>query len=58
MKKKAPCKCKVIYLLEERIPVIPLFFLLQHPFLKLAKPLSSLTPLIIAAKEAIKNSSR
>lgn len=30
----------------------------QHPFLKLAKPLSSLTPLIIAAKEAIKNSSR
>ncbi|KFP11581.1 Serine/threonine-protein kinase PAK 3, partial [Egretta garzetta] len=30
--------------------------LLQHPFLKLAKPLSSLTPLIIAAKEAIKNS--
>ncbi|KAK2083695.1 Serine/threonine-protein kinase PAK 3 [Saguinus oedipus] len=29
-----------------------------HPFLKLAKPLSSLTPLIIAAKEAIKNSSR
>ncbi|XP_075040420.1 serine/threonine-protein kinase PAK 3 isoform X3 [Mixophyes fleayi] len=32
--------------------------LLQHPFLKLAKPLSSLTPLIIAAKEAIKNSSR
>ncbi|XP_041427821.1 serine/threonine-protein kinase PAK 3 isoform X1 [Xenopus laevis] len=32
--------------------------LLQHPFLKIAKPLSSLTPLIIAAKEAIKNSSR
>lgn len=32
--------------------------LLQHSFLKLAKPLSSLTPLIIAAKEAIKNSSR
>ncbi|XP_066570907.1 serine/threonine-protein kinase PAK 3 isoform X2 [Amia ocellicauda] len=32
--------------------------LLQHPFLKLAKPLSSLTPLIVAAKEAIKNSSR
>ncbi|XP_043943819.1 serine/threonine-protein kinase PAK 3 isoform X2 [Protopterus annectens] len=32
--------------------------LLQHTFLKLAKPLSSLTPLIIAAKEAIKNSSR
>ncbi|XP_031800196.1 serine/threonine-protein kinase PAK 3 isoform X2 [Sarcophilus harrisii] len=32
--------------------------LLQHPFLKLAKPLSSLTPLILAAKEAIKNSSR
>uniref|UniRef100_H3AFP8 non-specific serine/threonine protein kinase n=1 Tax=Latimeria chalumnae TaxID=7897 RepID=H3AFP8_LATCH len=30
----------------------------QHPFLKLAKPLSSLTPLIVAAKEAIKNSSR
>nr|XP_032833632.1 serine/threonine-protein kinase PAK 3-like isoform X1 [Petromyzon marinus] len=29
--------------------------LLQHPFLKLAKPLSSLTPLIVAAKEAIKN---
>uniref|UniRef100_A0A8C6WKK8 non-specific serine/threonine protein kinase n=1 Tax=Neogobius melanostomus TaxID=47308 RepID=A0A8C6WKK8_9GOBI len=32
--------------------------LLQHNFLKLAKPLSSLTPLIVAAKEAIKNSSR
>ncbi|XP_054899356.1 serine/threonine-protein kinase PAK 3 isoform X2 [Poeciliopsis prolifica] len=32
--------------------------LLQHSFLKLAKPLSSLTPLIVAAKEAIKNSSR
>lgn len=31
---------------------------LQHSFLKLAKPLSSLTPLIVAAKEAIKNSSR
>ncbi|XP_053312683.1 serine/threonine-protein kinase PAK 1 [Spea bombifrons] len=29
--------------------------LLQHPFLKVAKPLSSLTPLIIAAKEAVKN---
>ncbi|NWS71652.1 PAK1 kinase, partial [Crotophaga sulcirostris] len=29
--------------------------LLQHQFLKLAKPLSSLTPLIIAAKEAAKN---
>ncbi|XP_055499484.1 serine/threonine-protein kinase PAK 3 isoform X3 [Leucoraja erinacea] len=29
--------------------------LLQHPFLKFAKPLSSLTPLIIAAKEAVKN---
>ncbi|KAM9227041.1 LOW QUALITY PROTEIN: serine/threonine-protein kinase PAK 3-like [Leptosomus discolor] len=28
--------------------------LLQHPFLKLAKPLFSLTPLIIAAKEANK----
>uniref|UniRef100_A0A3Q3J384 non-specific serine/threonine protein kinase n=1 Tax=Monopterus albus TaxID=43700 RepID=A0A3Q3J384_MONAL len=30
--------------------------LLQHPFLKLAKPLSSLTPLILAAKEAMKGS--
>uniref|UniRef100_A0A4W3JCL2 non-specific serine/threonine protein kinase n=1 Tax=Callorhinchus milii TaxID=7868 RepID=A0A4W3JCL2_CALMI len=29
--------------------------LLQHPFLKVAKPLSSLTPLIVAAKEAVKN---
>ncbi|KAK2894428.1 hypothetical protein QQF64_012728 [Cirrhinus molitorella] len=29
--------------------------LLQHQFLKVAKPLSSLTPLIIAAKEATKN---
>lgn len=29
--------------------------LLQHPFLKLAKPLSSLTPLIFAAKEAMKS---
>ncbi|XP_072246017.1 serine/threonine-protein kinase PAK 2b [Leuresthes tenuis] len=28
--------------------------LLQHPFLKLAKPLCSLTPLILAAKEAMK----
>ncbi|XP_058857022.1 serine/threonine-protein kinase PAK 3-like isoform X5 [Acipenser ruthenus] len=32
--------------------------LLQHPFLKLAKPLSSLSPLIVATKEAIKNGSR
>ncbi|KPP62069.1 serine/threonine-protein kinase PAK 2-like [Scleropages formosus] len=30
--------------------------LLQHPFLKLAKPLSSRTPLILAAKEAMKSS--
>ncbi|MCI4377769.1 hypothetical protein PGIGA_G00207090 [Pangasianodon gigas] len=30
--------------------------LLQHSFLKLAKPLSSLTPLILAAKEAMKSS--
>ncbi|KAM5245773.1 serine/threonine-protein kinase PAK 1 isoform 6-T6 [Ctenodactylus gundi] len=30
--------------------------LLQHQFLKFAKPLSSLTPLIAAAKEATKNS--
>ncbi|NXD16830.1 PAK2 kinase, partial [Nothocercus nigrocapillus] len=29
--------------------------LLQHHFLKLAKPLSSLTPLILAAKEAMKS---
>lgn len=29
--------------------------LLQHPFLRLAKPLSSLTPLILAAKEAMKS---
>lgn len=29
--------------------------LLAHPFLKLAKPLSSLTPLILAAKEAMKS---
>uniref|UniRef100_A0A8D3BFU5 non-specific serine/threonine protein kinase n=1 Tax=Scophthalmus maximus TaxID=52904 RepID=A0A8D3BFU5_SCOMX len=29
--------------------------LLQHQFLKMAKPLSSLTPLILAAKEAAKN---
>ncbi|KAM6416957.1 serine/threonine-protein kinase PAK 1 isoform 1-T5 [Pluvialis apricaria] len=29
--------------------------LLQHQFLKIAKPLSSLTPLIIAAKDAAKN---
>ncbi|XP_036908540.1 serine/threonine-protein kinase PAK 1-like, partial [Sturnira hondurensis] len=29
--------------------------LLQHQFLKIAKPLSSLTPLIAAAKEATKN---
>lgn len=30
-------------------------FLSQHPFLKLAKPLSSLTPLILAAKEAMRS---
>uniref|UniRef100_A0A3B3QRH4 non-specific serine/threonine protein kinase n=1 Tax=Paramormyrops kingsleyae TaxID=1676925 RepID=A0A3B3QRH4_9TELE len=30
--------------------------LLQHQFLRVAKPLSSLTPLILAAKEAAKNS--
>ncbi|KAK7808714.1 hypothetical protein U0070_011789 [Myodes glareolus] len=29
--------------------------LVKHPFLKLAKPLSSLTPLILAAKEAMKS---
>ncbi|XP_063807352.1 serine/threonine-protein kinase PAK 1 isoform X2 [Pseudophryne corroboree] len=29
--------------------------LLEHPFLKIAKPLSSLTPLILAAKEATKS---
>ena len=29
-----------------------LFVCLQHPFLKLAKPLASLVPLILAAKEA------
>ncbi|XP_046804971.1 serine/threonine-protein kinase Pak isoform X3 [Lucilia cuprina] len=29
--------------------------LLKHPFLKLARPLASLTPLIMAAKEATKN---
>ncbi|XP_064194940.1 serine/threonine-protein kinase PAK 2-like [Anguilla rostrata] len=29
--------------------------LLQHPFLKMAKPLSSLTPLILASKEAMKS---
>lgn len=26
----------------------------QHPFLKMARPLASLTPLIMAAKEAAK----
>lgn len=31
-----------------------LFATLQHPFLKLARPLASLTPLIMAAKEATK----
>lgn len=31
-----------------------LLFSLQHPFLKLARPLASLTPLIMAAKEATK----
>ena len=29
--------------------------LLQYPFLKLAKPLTSLTPLIMATKEALKS---
>ncbi|KAJ3613026.1 hypothetical protein NHX12_019282 [Muraenolepis orangiensis] len=29
--------------------------LLQHPFLEMAKPLSTLTPLILAAKEAMRN---
>ena len=28
--------------------------LLKHPFLRLSKPLASLTPLILAAKEAAK----
>lgn len=31
-----------------------LSFILKHPFLKLARPLASLTPLIMAAKEATK----
>ena len=30
------------------------FFYLQHPFLRLAKPLANLQPLILAAKEAQK----
>lgn len=30
-------------------------FVFQHQFLKMAKPLSSLTPLIVAAKEVAKN---
>ena len=29
--------------------------LLRHPFLRLAKPLASLTPLILASKEAAKS---
>lgn len=29
--------------------------LLKHPFLKLARPLTSLTPLIMAAKDAAKS---
>jgi len=29
--------------------------LLHHPFLRLAKPLASLTPLILAAREAAKS---
>lgn len=32
--------------------------LLKHPFLKMARPLATLTPLIIAAKEAIKEATR
>lgn len=29
--------------------------LLQHPFMRLAKPLASITPLILAAREASKH---
>ena len=39
-----------IFILTKRKP--PLF--VQHPFLRLAKPLASLVPLILAAKEAQK----
>lgn len=31
------------------------YLVFQHQFLKMAKPLSSLTPLIVAAKEVAKN---
>lgn len=44
-------------LLELNVHLCDCFFSVlsaQHPFLKLAKPLSSLTPLILAAKEAMK----
>lgn len=30
------------------------YFIFQHPFLELARPLRSLAPLIMAAKEATK----
>ena len=34
------------------IILILVYYFLQHPFLKQAKPLASLVPLILAAKEA------
>lgn len=37
------------------LPLSLSLLLSQHQFLKMAKPLSSLTPLIVAAKEAAKN---
>lgn len=34
------------------ILILVVYYFLQHPFLKQAKPLASLVPLILAAKEA------
>lgn len=41
--------------LSDKVKQIKKCSSLQHPFLKLAKPLSSLTPLILAAKEAMRS---
>ena len=40
---------------DHGIAIDPSLCVFQHPFLKLARPLASLTPLIMAAKEAAKS---
>ncbi|KFM12171.1 Serine/threonine-protein kinase PAK 1 [Aptenodytes forsteri] len=47
------CRCEKIEIVL--VKSHSLLWVAEHQFLKIAKPLSSLTPLIIAAKEAAKN---